>query len=401
MASLIKRENSPFWFACFSAADGRRLKKSTKETSRTRALEVALALEQAESMARRGTLTATRVRQLLGEVLERVSGDKLPAHTAESWLRGFVENKTVSTAESTLASYRNAIDGFLASLGRRAKLNIEAIAPADITRFRDEQLASGKVASTVRTMLAKLIAPFNAAKRQGIISHNPAEGVDLPTLPKSKSGGDSLCDPFSPDQVAALMEAAIAKRKGKPAFKAGAEWRGAILLAYCTGARLTDVANLQWDAINLPGRLLTYREKKGKRHSKEATIPLHPALEAHLLEMPAPDSGAAFIFPTLAGQAASKLDQAFLRIMVEAGIRRELVHEPKPGSKGRKRYNLGFHSLRHAMNSEMANAGVAQEIRQLFTGHTSAGMNKRYTHLELAPLRVAIEKIPSPGKARD
>jgi len=51
------------------------------------------------------------------------------------------------------------------------------------------------------------------------------------------------------------------------------------------------------------------------------------------------------------------------------------------------------------MNSELANAGVAQEIRQLFTGHTSAGMNKRYTHLELAPLRAAIATIPSPGKA--
>jgi len=388
MATLTKDalNRSPYWIACYTAADGRRLKKSTRETDRKRALEVALALEQAEGMARRGTLTANRVRQLLGEVLERTSGDELPAHTAESWLRGFVANKAVSTAASTLASYRNAIDGFLASLGRRAKLNIAAIAPADITRFRDEQLASGKVASTVRTMLSKLIAPFNAAKRQGIISHNPAEGVDMPALPKSKSGGDSLCDPFTPEQVAALMDAA------------DTEWRGAILLAYCTGARLTDAANLTWDAISLLGKLVTYRAKKT---GTEVTIPLHPALEAHLLELSAPDSGKAFIFPTLAGRVASGLDQSFLRIMAEAGIRRELVHEPKPGSKGRKRYNLGFHSLRHAMNSEMANAGVAQEIRQLFTGHTSAGMNKRYTHHKLAPLRVAIEKIPSPGKAAE
>jgi hypothetical protein len=398
MASLIKRANSPFWFVCFTTADGRRLEKSTKETNRKRALEVALALEQAESMARRGTLTATRVRQLLGEVLDRVGGDEIPTHTAESWLQGFVKNKAVSTSESTLASYRNAINGFLASLGRRATLNIEVITPADITRFRDEQLASGKVASTVRTMLSKLITPFNAAKRAGIIGHNPAEGVDLPTLLKSKSGGDSLSDPFTTEQVAALMAAAIVNQNGIPVVKGGEEWRGAILLAYCTGARLTDVANLTWDAINLPARTLIYREKKGKRFSKQATIPLHPSLEAHLLELPAPDSGTAYLFPTLAGQLTSTLDQAFSRIMVAAGIRRELVHEPKAGSKGRKRYNLGFHSLRHAMNSEMANAGVAQEIRQLFTGHTSAAMNNRYTHLEMEPLRRAIATIPSPGK---
>lgn len=398
MPSLIKRENSPFWFACFSAADGRRLKKSTKETNRKRALEVALALEQAESMARRGTLTATRVRQLLGEVLERVSGDELPTHTVESWLQGFVQNKTVSASESTLAGYRNAINGFLASLGRRAKLNIAAIAPADITRFRDEQLASGKVASTVRTMLSKLIAPFNAAKRAGIIGHNPAEGVDLPTLPKSKSGGDSEADPFSPEQVAALMEAAIGTRNGRPAFKAGAEWRGAILLAYCTGIRLTDVTNLTWDAINLPARTLVHREKKGKLYSKQATIPLHPALDAHLLEMSAPDSGAAFIFPALAGRTSNGLNDTFVPIMAKAGIVRKLISDPEAGSKGRKRWNLSFHSLRHTMTSEMANAGVAQEIRQLFTGHKSAAMNSRYTHLKIEPLRQAIATIPSPEK---
>jgi len=95
MATLTKDalNRSPYWIACYTAADGRRLKKSTRETDRKRALEVALALEQAEGMARRGTLTANRVRQLLGEVLERTSGDELPAHTAESWLRGFVANK--------------------------------------------------------------------------------------------------------------------------------------------------------------------------------------------------------------------------------------------------------------------------------------------------------------------
>jgi hypothetical protein len=45
----------------------------------------------------------------------------------------------------------------------------------------------------------------------------------------------------------------------------------------------------------------------------------------------------------------------------------------------------------------MANAGVSQEIRQKLTGHTSAEMNKIYTHHELAPLRAAVEKLPTLG----
>jgi len=57
---------------------------------------------------------------------------------------------------------------------------------------------------------------------------------------------------------------------------------------------------------------------------------------------------------------------------------------------------LTFHSLRHSFNSALANAGIAQEVRQKLTGHESPEMNKRYTHHELEPLRIAIAQIPEP-----
>ena len=68
MATLVKdsRSRSPYWIACYTSADGRRLKKSTKETVRAKALEMALALERAETMAARNTLTETRARELIG-----------------------------------------------------------------------------------------------------------------------------------------------------------------------------------------------------------------------------------------------------------------------------------------------------------------------------------------------
>ena len=382
MGTLTKDSlnRSPFWICCYTAADGRRLKKSTRQTDKKRALEVCLSLERAEELARRGTLTENRARQLIGEVLERTTGDDLPRHTAESWLRDFVKNKAVSTAESTHGAYEKTFEEFLVSIGRRAKLNIAAIAPADITRFRDEQLSSGKNISTVCAMIRQLSVPFNVARRQGVLTHNPAEGVDMPTLPKSKAGAKSSRKPFTPEQVAALMDAATSE-----------EWRGAILLAYCTGARLADVANLTWNAIDLPGKLVTYTARKT---GTEIVIPLHPALEFHLLEMSAPDSGKTFIFPTLAGHPTSQLSEKFARIMARAGVRGELVHEVKEGGKGRKTWTLSFHSLRHAFNSQMANAGVSREVRMKLTGHTSAEMNKGYTHHELAPLRAAVAVIP-------
>ena len=77
--------------------------------------------------------------------------------------------------------------------------------------------------------------------------------------------------------------------------------------------------------------------------------------------------------------------------MEKAGIEAKRTQ----ASGGRRLSNLSFHSLRHSFNSAMANAGIAQEIRQKLTGHTSAETNKVYTHHELEPLRAAVGAIPS------
>ena len=98
MATLTKDSEgrSPFWICCYTAADGRRLKKSTKQKERGKALEVCLALERVEDMARQGTLTEMRTRELLAEVLERTTGETLPFHTAEGFLRHWLAGKLVT-----------------------------------------------------------------------------------------------------------------------------------------------------------------------------------------------------------------------------------------------------------------------------------------------------------------
>src|SRR6266436_4925165 len=103
MATLTKdsRKRSPHWICCYTAADGRRLKKSTKQKDRGKALEVCLALERAERMAADGTLTETRARELIGEVLERTTGASLPFYTAETWLRDWLRGKEIAKAKNT------------------------------------------------------------------------------------------------------------------------------------------------------------------------------------------------------------------------------------------------------------------------------------------------------------
>lgn len=82
--------------------------------------------------------------------------------------------------------------------------------------------------------------------------------------------------------------------------------------------------------------------------------------------------------------------------MRTAGIVAENARESR-GGVGRKVTLLSFHSFRHTFNSMLANAGVSQELRQMMTGHSSAQINDKYTHLKMASLSDAVSKLPKLG----
>jgi integrase len=404
MATLIKDSlnRSPFFYACYTAADGRQLKKSTKQRDRGKALEVALTLERAESAARAGTLTESRARQLVSEVLERTTGESLIVTTVEGWLRDWLRGKELAKSAATHEKYASTVEAFIVHLGQKAKQNITAIAPRDLASFRDALIVAGRHPHTVRDFLKILSIPFNAARRQGLVTINPVEAVEGPARLKGDSSGEKAV--FTPRQVAKLMATAVATHNGKPngipVYKAGRDWQGVILTAYLTGARLQDVCNLTWNSVDLPGKTLAFVTRKT---GKKTVVPLHPELETYLLALPSPDSGQAFLFPEMAERETGGkfgLSMTFARIMARAKIAGEVLHK-RTGSKGRTVNSLSFHSLRHSFNSAMANAGVSQEVRMKLTGHADTTTNAGYTHHELEPLRKAIESIPGTGKAGD
>lgn len=389
MPTLVKdpRERSPFWICCYTSADGRRLKKSTKQTDRRKAWEVCLAIDRAEAHARSGTLTEARARDIIAEILQRTSGEKLAYFTVEEWVKHWLEGKKQSKSPRTADRYEQICDEFLESLGGRAKLNIAAITSKDILTFRKARMAKGLTPSTTNLDVKIISGVFNSATRQGYIPMNPCAAVESLPSERIEKGV------FTREHIKALMKAAMKQEHGRPVFEAGADWRGAILLSYYTGARLQDVANIQWDSIDLPNKLITYTARKTK---ERVLVPIHPDLEAYLLSLDAPDSGKAFVFPKLARRdtaGRSGLSRTFARIMARAKIAGELVRDRN--KQGRTIRSLTFHSLRHSFNSEMANAGVGEELRMKLTGHATREEHKKYTHHELAPLRAAINKLPA------
>jgi integrase len=374
MASLVKdsRGRSPYWFCCYTSATGQRLKKSTKQKDRKEAWEVCLATENAEGHARNGTLTEQTAKKIIGEILERTTGGTLQSFKTRDWFDHWLDIKEQVRAGKTTIRYRQVVRDLLTSIGNRANLDLAHITSKDILAYRNSILEAGKSARTANLSVKVVSAGFNAALRQKHISSNPCTALESLDVETEEKGT------FSPAQISKLLKAAEG------------DWRGAILLGYYTGARLGDVANMRWNAVDLDKRLIRFTPSKTK---KPVTVPLHDDLRRELLKNPG--IGKAFLFPSLAGKGTGGrhgLSGRFMAIMEKAGIEGKTT---RPATGGRALSNLSFHSLRHSFNSAMANAGVSQEIRQKLTGHVSAEVNAHYTHHELEPLRAAIARIPN------
>jgi integrase len=169
------------------------------------------------------------------------------------------------------------------------------------------------------------------------------------------------------------------------------EWKTLILLAYFTGARLSDCCRMAWADVDMGAATLTYTQSKT---GEKVTMPLHTDLLAHLNTLAGTDKPEVFLMPhtaNLKSGGRKGLSETFKLIMRNAGLDAGKVKKAGVRQLSRR----SFHALRHSFNSAMANAGVSQEVRMKLTGHKTESVNRGYTHHELEPLRAAVDKIPS------
>jgi len=178
MASIHKdpRGKSPFWYCAYRLPNGKRTFRSTKLTDRKAAQAFCDRLEYASHESKAGRITETRARELISEIVEYATGEPLRNYTAEEWLREWLQGKKATKAEGTFLKYDNAINNFLSSLGLRARLNVNQIAPRDVLRFREAEIADGKSSSTANDRIKIVRMAFTTARRQGYITQQSRRG---------------------------------------------------------------------------------------------------------------------------------------------------------------------------------------------------------------------------------
>ena len=391
MASVFKRPGSEFYFCSYRASDGRWVKKTTKQTNRTKALEFALRMAEAEKAGLHATLTTAHARKLFNEALERVGDEPLAGFTVKGWITEWLEGKKASLTSSTAERYGKPLRDFIDHMGARADLPLSAVNPKDIRTFRDSQRKAGRAAATCNFTHKSLTSVFEAARRQNLINANPCHAVDyLPTHRERVEKGT-----FTPADVSKLLEACRRNEKLKKADST-ADWQGVITLGFYTGMRLNDCLSLKWGNVDLPGKVITFTPQKTASTGKKLTIPMHVEVEEFLLKHPAGKRDADPVFPSVhkmsigGNRGASR---TFSSIMETAGLASGTLRE-KAGTAGHAVSSHTHHSLRHSLATALSRAGVMVEQRNKITGHSDDKMGQHYTHVQIEELRGAIDKMP-------
>jgi integrase len=381
MPSVHRQARTPFWIGHFVSPTGKQVARSTKERERAKAQAVAERWQrEADTLAGKtpdNTLPVSQASEILERFVTRSQKARAGSLTVDE-AQGLVSDLLAASGQDRLRveTVRQFLDSFLAEKTKaRADQPLARLTSRDVQAFRDAEIKRGMGNASANMAVKVLRVPLNLARRQGLLTVNPAEAVDL-------LGHDAAeRRAFTLDELRAVFAAA------------DTDWQTMILLGYHLGFRIQDAASLRWNQIDLDRGVIVMRPGKEARHRKAHKK--ETVLTAEILEWLRPRQGVgnAPVCPTLIGKKSggcNGLSLTFRRLLKTAGIKFADVS----GDGAHKAFfDLGFHALRHSCVSAAANAGVSEEIRREHVGHAS-DVHRGYTHRETETMRTALAGVP-------
>lgn len=398
MSSIHKVKGKPNWFCAFYNPEGFRRFKTTGTDNANIARTICVNIERASILAREnklsnekglklirdtcsaieethGKLAANRAHDILKAYIEefiKIAGGELESYTIKGWLNAWLAGRT-DASKATIIAYRSVIDLFLKYLGTRADKPLTTLHSKHIEDFK-AQLFKRVAPSTVNKSIKVLKASFNNAVAKRQLEFSPAEHIESIEVDECNRR------PFSGDELKKVLKAA------------NTEWRTMILVAFYTGLRLRDCANLTWQNIELHTGIINVMTEKTKRRQ---VLPIAEPLSRHLQTL-AGDNPSAYLCSSLHGKKSAWLSGQFYAVMVDAGLAEERDHQSTgKGRDGkREKRQISFHSLRYNTTSALKSSGVSDSVAMDIVGHETASVSRNYTKIDEEAKRAAINKLP-------
>ena len=383
MGSLHRRKETKYWWAAWYGPDGRLVFRSTKCADRNDAAQVLATWERVTNRAKAGVLTEDQVRRVAADLFLRATGETVKRASVKEFLDGWAKRKELEIAGASAVEYRNVAEGFIQSIGKKAEKDVSLVTPAQVTAWRDA-LAGRLAAGSVNKHLKILRGAWNQAAREGVAASNPFAAV---RTVKARRTFETTRRAFTLDEMRRILAAA------------DGEWRGIILFGLYTGQRLSDITGLAWNQIDVAEGVVRYVTAKT---GAVLDIPLAAPLLDWIGKARVPKSPNAPVFPVADASTVSQNSKAFAKILVAAGLRKELPdHKAHKQGRNAKREasEVTFHCLRHTATSLLKNAGVSDVVAREIIGHKTEAISRAYTHIESKTMKRAIDALPDVTKA--
>jgi len=116
MASIWRHPKSNYWTACYTSKEGKRIKRSTKQTSRARALAVAWEWERFERRGRQECLSTLQIQKLLNDLFEQTRSDIPLTPAVERSMEAWLASAGAKNAEPGATRFGQTVDPVLQRL---------------------------------------------------------------------------------------------------------------------------------------------------------------------------------------------------------------------------------------------------------------------------------------------
>jgi integrase/recombinase XerC len=258
-------------------------------------------------------------------------------------------------------------------------------------RFLAGLQKSGRNSSTTGRKLSALRSFYRFLEREDAVAENPFGGVRAPKR------GRKLPRILSVAEMGRLLDApmAMAKRQERTGDKsafvryAAARDRAILEVLYSTGARVSEVAGLTEDRVDLLSGVITVRGKGKKERlcplGRLACLALREILTMNQTTWPGGSKVRRPVFRNAAGNALTtrSVERQLKKYLAEAGLDSKVTP----------------HSLRHSFATHLLDAGADLRSVQELLGHSSLSTTQIYTHVSVERVKKVYEDAHPRAKA--
>jgi integrase/recombinase XerC len=288
----------------------------------------------------------------------------------------------------TLRNYLSDLDQFHEYLcpkgsgGERGDIDIQQIDHITIREYMAKLYEDKRKKTSIARKLATLRTFFKFLCREQLLEQNPARLVSSPRLEKR------LPKVISIDEVVQFIETPDTDTV------LGTRDRAIIELLYATGCRVSEIAGMNIDDIDLKHATIRVRGKGRKERFVPFGSKAYGALTAYLharsallAEAPEHKRDAKVVFLNYQG---TRLTTRSIGRLIEKYVKECALAQ-----------NISPHSLRHSVATHLLSAGADLRAIQELLGHARLSTTQIYTHVSIEQLMQVYDKSHPRARSTD